>query len=58
MLYSLVFLGDSYTVPSGYFKVVLCNADLWSTYSVPGPVLGTEDIKMSEIAWSGYFSTR
>ena len=46
-------LGGSCSVPSGYFKGVLCNADLWGTYSVPGPVRGTEDIKMSEIDWSG-----
>lgn len=44
-------LGDGWTVASGYFWAVLCNTDLLSTYSVPGPVLGTEGLKMSELAW-------
>lgn len=32
---------------------MLCDADLLSTYYVPGPVRGTENIKTSEISASG-----
>lgn len=44
-------LGDGFPVASGYFRAVLCNADLLSTYSVPDPMLGMEGIKMSDTAY-------